>query len=482
MNGNSGLCFSPASSTRLTRRASSTRKLSFGLFALLACAWGCSPLADAVADGDGGDGDAMGGGDSTMTSGPGTSEDGGNRGHQDGATSDAGSAVSEAGIDGSRPSDAGPPDSGAVTPVEAAPPPPPPLVCSEANAPWVAGAGISMAGWAATATPTAATDTNPGDFDVANAFDGDLTTRWSSGAAQVGGEGFRLDLGRIQTVSQVAFFDKTDFPAEYTLWLSSDDVNYTQVATGLGAQPTAICFPAQPARYIKILQTGTTGSWFSIYEVSVFSSSTASDAGPPDDASADAAPPLACSEANAAWSADAGIGTAGWSATASATAATDTNGGDFNVANAFDGNLATRWSSGKAQVGGEWFRLDLGQAQTISQVAFFDETDFPAEYTLALSSDDVTYTAVASGVGAQPTAICFPAGSARYIKITQTGATGSWFSIYEISVFANSATNDGGPPLDASASEGGSQVDDASSGDGGSTLDDAAAEDSGLED
>src|SRR6202011_687883 len=113
------------------------------------------------------------------------------------------------------------------------------------------------------------------------------------------------------------------------------------VATGLGAQPTAICFPAQPARYIKILQTGATGSWFSIYEISVFSDTSTSDAGSqPDGASADAAPPPACSETNAVWIADAGMSTAGWTATASPTATTDTNTGDFNVANAFDGNLA----------------------------------------------------------------------------------------------------------------------------------------------
>ena len=285
----------------------------------------------------------------------------------------------------------------------------------------------------------------------------------------------------MQTISQVAFFDKTDFPAEYTLALSSDDVNYTVVATGLGAQPTAICFPAQPARYIKILQTGLSGSWFSIYEINVFSGSTTSDGGSQlDDASADAAPPPACSEANATWIGDAGISTAGWAATATPTATTDTNPGDFDVENAFDGNLATRWSSGTAQVGGEWFRLDLGRVQTISQVAFFDKSDFPAEYTLALSSDDVNYTQVATGLGAQPTAICFPAQSARYMKITQTGLSGSWFSIYEISVFNDSTTSDAGSQLDDAAADDSGPLDAGHTSDAGSQLDDAAADDSGL--
>ena len=455
------------------------KKLSLGLLvAVLGCVWACGPLAQSAAtDTDGGGGGDGGGGDATIT---GPSSDAASQGGQDSTTSDTGSQLDDAGTDASGPQDSGP----VVPPIDAAPPP----ACSEANATWVPGAGISTAGWTATATATDTTDTNVGDFVVGNAFDGDLTTRWSSGKAQTGGEGFRLDLGQVRTISQVAFFDKTDFPATYTLALSPDDVNYTQVGTGVGGQPTAICFPAQQARYIKIIQTGLTGSWFSIYEISVFQDSATSDAGTDaatDDSGplGDAAPPPVCSETNATWVAGAGISSAGWTATASATATTDTNAGDFTVANAFDSNLTTRWSSGKAQTGGEWFRLDLGQEQTISQVAFFDKTDFTAAYSLALSSDDITYTQVATGLGAQPTAICFPAQSARYIKITQTGVSGSWFSIYEINVFQGSATTDAGSPLDAAADGGdetdaGSPLDAAADGsdtnDGGSQLDAAA--------
>jgi endo-1,3(4)-beta-glucanase len=424
------------------------QKVFLVLFAVLACTLGCSSLgASPGFDADGGV--AEGGGDDATA--PGPSNDGATGPSQDGTTSDAGSHVEDAGTYDSGP--VGPLDSGSPPPFDAAPPP----RCSEVDASWVPDAGISTAGWTATATATATTDTNRGDFVVANAFDGDPMTRWSSGAAQAGGEGFRLDLGQVQTISQVVFFDESDFPDEYTLALSSDDVNYAVVATGLGAQPTAICFPAQPARYIKILQTGASGSWFSIYEINVFPGGTTSDAGSPDDASADAAPPLVCSEANATWVADAGISTAGWAATASATATTDTNAGDFVAANAFDGTLATRWSTGAGQAGGEWFRLDLGQAQTIGQVVFFDETDYPAEYTLALSSDDLTYTQVATGPGAETTAICFPAQSARYVKITQTGVSSSWFSIYEIDVF----------PPGSTTSDAGSQLDDAAAGDSG---------------
>jgi hypothetical protein len=245
------------------------QKISLGLFAVLACTWGCGPLAnDPVADDGGGGGN--GGRDGTTgpaqgndSGRPVTTNDASGQGDDGGA-----SEAAPPGDDGGGSSD----DSGAqdsehvVPPVDSAPPPP---TCSEANATWVAGAGISTSGWTATATKTATTDTNA-DTVPGAAFDGNLTTRWSSGAAETGGEFFRLDLGQAQSISQVVFFDTTDIPAAYTLALSTDDSTYTTVATGSGAQPTAICFTAQSARYVKLTQTATSGSWFSIYEINVF--------------------------------------------------------------------------------------------------------------------------------------------------------------------------------------------------------------------
>jgi hypothetical protein len=261
------------------------QKVFLVLFAVLACTLGCSSLgASPGFDADGGV--AEGGGDDATA--PGPSNDGATGPSQDGTTSDAGSHIEDAGAYDSGP--VGPLDSGSPPPFDSAPPP----TCSEVDASWVPDAGIGTAGWTATATATATTDTNRGDFVVANAFDGDPLTRWSSGAAQAGEEGFRLDLGQVQTISQVVFFDETDYPAEYTLALSSDDLTYTQVATGPGAETTAICFPAQSARYVKITQTGVSSSWFSIYEIDVFPpESTTSDAGSQlDDAAAgDSGPP-----------------------------------------------------------------------------------------------------------------------------------------------------------------------------------------------
>ena len=246
------------------------RHLAIVLSAVVACTWGCGPLANDATD-DGG-------------SGGGTGNEGGGGGGQD---SGMGSPPSDAGAhdasqdSGSSDTGGGPADTGAGT-EDSAPPvqdSAPPLVCSETGAAWVPGAGISTAGWTATASATAMTDGTATDSMTGLAFDNNLTTRWSTGSAQEGGEFFLLDLGQAQSISQVALFypigdagtpGASDFANEYALALSTDNVTFTTVATGLGGSPTATCFAAQSAQYVRVTQTGTSGSWFSIYEIQVF--------------------------------------------------------------------------------------------------------------------------------------------------------------------------------------------------------------------
>jgi hypothetical protein len=242
------------------------RRIALGLFAALACASGCGPLAnDGSADSGGG-----AGGDATTP--PPPSDDGGNpvvsndagkNGGHDGSASEAGGPV-DGGAGDSAPSDSGPQ-------VDSAQP-----ACTRVTT-WVSGAGISNTGWTATASATAPTDGTLTDSVTANAFDNNLGTRWSIGQAQspTPTEQFTLNLGSAQSMSQIVFFDAadgggTDFPAAYSLALSSDNATYTTVATGVGAQPTAICFPTQSAQYVQLTQTGTSTSWLSVYEIQVF--------------------------------------------------------------------------------------------------------------------------------------------------------------------------------------------------------------------
>jgi hypothetical protein len=109
-------------------------------------------------------------------------------------------------------------------------------------------------------------------------------------------------------------------------------------------------------------------------------------------------------------------------------------GGDA-VGNAIDGNIATRWSSGRAQAGNEFFKIDLGSVGCVSQVRVVTSgTDFAASYTVSVSTDDVNYITIAKGPGNNLLQIRFLNRLARYIRINQVGTSTSWWSIDELTV------------------------------------------------
>jgi hypothetical protein len=124
--------------------------------------------------------------------------------------------------------------------------------------------------WKPTASITAA-----GTADLPpNAFDGMLSTRWSTGRAQAGNESFLIDLGSAMPVSRVVLDDTThptDFPAAYALEVSTNNAAYTAVKAGAGMAVTDIRFTQVTARYVRIRQTGTTPtSWWSIDEIRIY--------------------------------------------------------------------------------------------------------------------------------------------------------------------------------------------------------------------
>jgi hypothetical protein len=126
---------------------------------------------------------------------------------------------------------------------------------------------FSRANWTATAVPTS----DAGGNLTSNAFDNDITTRWTSGAPQNGTESFKLDLGSVGCISQVWVTTAgSDFPIGYRLDFSVDDVTYTTLARGSGSNVMQIVFAPHLARYIRILQTGTSATNFwSINDITI---------------------------------------------------------------------------------------------------------------------------------------------------------------------------------------------------------------------
>ncbi|HXI58347.1 MAG TPA: discoidin domain-containing protein, partial [Polyangia bacterium] len=248
-----------------------------------------------------------------------------------------------------------------------------------------------------------------GSDPPSSAGDGRQSTRWSTGAVQNGSEWFKIDLGTSMTFSRVDLDTgnswTTDYPRGYSLAVSTDNSSYTTVTSGSGSgQMTSITFTAQTARYIKISQTGSSGSnWWGIAEYNVYGPSS--------------------------W---VPLSTSGWTPTASRSSGTET------LAKSLDGDRSTRWSTGAPVVTTDWYKVDMGSAQTFSRVEWDGNSatwscDYPPSWTLAVSNNDSTYTTVTTGTSSvNLTNSVFAAQTARYIKISANATAcggGSWWGI-----------------------------------------------------
>jgi len=281
---------------------------------------------------------------------------------------------------------------------------------------------IDRSNWTVTAY------TSGGGTSASSMIDGNLSTRWANGEAQEDGQWVKVDMDDIYPICAVAVNAggfTGDYPRGYTIEISTDGTNWHTAAEGaIPSQDNLISFPFTYARFIKITQTGTASSnWWSIAEVNVLTESYFSDL--------------------------TSISHSGWSATASHTE----SGG--SAANAIDGQLqeprdepynwgsvddtASRWSSGKAQEGNEWFQVDMGSSQTFSAVEVNCgpyTNDYASHYILYVSSDGTNWTPIATGDGYGPVMrIEFTEVTARYININQTGtASNKWWTIAEFNV------------------------------------------------
>ena len=106
-----------------------------------------------------------------------------------------------------------------------------------------------------------------------------------------------------------------------------------------------------------------------------------------------------------------------------------------------DGELGTRWDTGRGMKPGDWFVLDLGVESTIKGLTLDtrnSSNDYPRGYEVYVSFDGGSWgKPVVTGKGTNPiTEIKFgkPVRT-RFIKILQTGSSDSWhWSIHELSL------------------------------------------------
>jgi hypothetical protein len=117
------------------------------------------------------------------------------------------------------------------------------------------------------------------------------------------------------------------------------------------------------------------------------------------------------------------------------------SGNGAPTSNAHDGDVATRWTTGADQAGGEWLQIDFGKAVTLTKLTLMlgnSTDDYPRTYATRFSnsSGNMVAPVLVSGMGAKgvDTVLNFPAGTtARYLLISQSGkVTGLWWSVAEI--------------------------------------------------
>ena len=104
-----------------------------------------------------------------------------------------------------------------------------------------------------------------------------------------------------------------------------------------------------------------------------------------------------------------------------------------------DGDLTTRWTTGKSMSNGMWIQVELPEPALVSGVtlnAGTSRSDYPRGYSIELSEDGVNWKSkVKKGEGKTAiTQIEFEEDAAKFVKITQTGEHRLYWSIHDLEV------------------------------------------------
>ncbi len=106
---------------------------------------------------------------------------------------------------------------------------------------------------------------------------------------------------------------------------------------------------------------------------------------------------------------------------------------------AIDADASTRWSSGTGQAPGQYLQVDLGRSKSFRRVAIDSGGnlgDYARGWQLSASTDGSTWRTLASGDGVgQLTDVDVPRTRARYLKVTSTATSGSWWSLADIRLY-----------------------------------------------
>nr|AYM53365.1 coagulation factor 5/8 type domain protein [Cystobacter ferrugineus]AYM53372.1 coagulation factor 5/8 type domain protein [Cystobacter velatus] len=130
------------------------------------------------------------------------------------------------------------------------------------------GTALPRTGWTASSSPSSS--------EPASALlDGNMSSRWTTGVPMANGQSLTVDMQSAKTFNKIVM-DSTgsnsDYARGYQVFVSNDGTNWgSAIATGTGSGPViTVTFTARSARYIRVVQTGTNSSWWSMREFNVY--------------------------------------------------------------------------------------------------------------------------------------------------------------------------------------------------------------------
>jgi glucosylceramidase len=124
----------------------------------------------------------------------------------------------------------------------------------------------------------------------------------------------------------------------------------------------------------------------------------------------------------------------GWQATAVPAGPADPCCTGDVASNAVDDDASTRYSTGAPQAPGQYLQVDLGRPERLAEFVLdtgVSTGDYPAGYSVTVSLNGTDWSVpVATGTGSgQITAISLDGRPVRYVRVTLTAASSSWWSV-----------------------------------------------------
>ncbi|GIU57077.1 hypothetical protein NicSoilC12_28260 [Arthrobacter sp. NicSoilC12] len=296
-------------------------------------------------------------------------------------------------------------------------------------------AALPRTGWTASASDEESVRVNG---QASNVLDGSATTMWHSrwypAPAAPLPHSITIDTKATRSIGGLRYLPRSvgvnGRVGGFEIRVSTNGTTWSApVARGTlpdsGTEKT-VSFIAVSARYVRLIATseaGNRGPWSSAAEINLLAGQTVTPSGV--------------------------LPRTGWTASASDEEVIRANGRASNV---LDGSAATiwhsRWSPAPAAPLPHTITIDTKAARSIGGFRYLPRTDsrngWIGKYSIGVSSDGITWRAVASGTWPDTIAektVTFTTVSARYVRLTATteaGNRGTWSSAAEINLLGPS--------------------------------------------